>query len=316
MKKGSPWLGLGLGFVLLGCSAQPSPATDQAATALGTPSAEGLDCRSFTPYTAALATFTVDCTGSIGPESFRINTQGRLERAFQRCEGDRDQSQLVDIDQLLSLQRREARLPDVRACIAGGFADAMSSLESQGSAGCPKWTKIKTVNPIDHEVVRSLATQLQQLQDAPSEAAPALAKNGIPEAMEIKNLYRVSFADARDTADVSRAATACAAGFAGFVIETNGDTVLTDPPTWQQTMTFNDAAQDPFLDPSFYHAMSWYGGVPGVRYGHYNRFAPCPGCPPERCSYYTGVHKITRLQKDCIIDTDLDTCNSYCGPPQ
>jgi hypothetical protein len=74
-------------------------------------SAAGLECRGFNQYTAALATFTVDCLGTIAPDSFRVEG-GLLERTFERCV--LDPAKLADIDAILSLQRRAAMLPNVR----------------------------------------------------------------------------------------------------------------------------------------------------------------------------------------------------------
>jgi hypothetical protein len=57
-------------------------------------------------------------------------------------------------------------------------------------------------------------------------------------------------------------------------------------------------------------------------FGDYARFSPCGTsadgmslCNPELCTYYTGgLHKMTKLQRDCLDPNNLDTCNSYCGP--
>ena len=92
--------------------------------------------------------------------------------------------------------------------------------------------------------------------------------------------------------------------------------MLTDPYVWIMPWTYPSAAADPFLRPGYYHPMSFAGPPPGAIFGHYNRYAPCPSCPPEACSYYLGgLHFKTRLQADCLDVTNLDTCVSYCGPP-
>ena len=111
-------------------------------------------------------------------------------------------------------------------------------------------------------------------------------------------------------------AMACAGGFPGFVISGEGESVLTDPPAWLLDTTYLGADTDPYLRPGYYHPMSYYGGVPGVAFGEYERFDPCGGgkCPPESCSYYAGLHLKTQLQKDCLDDADVSTCVSYCGP--
>ena len=115
-------------------------------------------------------------------------------------------------------------------------------------------------------------------------------------------------------ADSSGATAArCAGGFAGFVIESMEDSVLTDPPAWLLDTVYPGIAQDPYLRPGYYHPMSWYPAPPGVSFGDVARAEPCPTCPPEFCTYGT-FHKVARLQKDCLDDRDESTCNSFCGP--
>lgn len=273
-------------------------------------SAVGLDCSAFTSYTAALATRTVDCLGTIRPDSFSVNAENRLERNFTSC--PLDASQLSGIDSLLLLQRREARMPHVKECMAGAYADYVRGFAETGVTECPTWHSRETVNDITPSVIDRVRPSLADLQ-----AATTASSFEFPADLEVENLYSTSFAaDSASAARESAAAgKACAAGFAGFVLQADRDVVLTDPVAWLLNTTYAGPTYDPFLRPGYYHPMSWYGGPPGVHWGDYNRFAPCPTCPPEMCTYYTGVHKLTRLQKDCIIDSELDTCNSYCGPP-
>jgi hypothetical protein len=273
-------------------------------------SALGLDCSSFRSYTAALATHTVDCLGTIRPDSFSVNAENVLERNFTSC--PLDAAQLSSIDSLLLLQRREARLPHVKECMAGAYADYVRAFGDTGVSECPAWHKLQTVNEITPSAVERLLPSLAQLQ-----AATTAINFEFPAALEVENLYGTSLAgDGAAAAGESAAAgKACAAGFAGFVLQADRDAVLTDPVAWLLDTTYAGATEDPYLRNGYQHPMSWYGGVPGVRFGHINRFAPCPGCPPEKCTYYTGVHKVTTLQRDCIIDSEPDTCNSYCGPP-
>jgi hypothetical protein len=71
------------GLLALGCSAQPSDEGARQASERSTASpgffadqasitAQGVDCHGYDQYTAALATFTVDCLGTIGPEAYRV----------------------------------------------------------------------------------------------------------------------------------------------------------------------------------------------------------------------------------------------------
>jgi hypothetical protein len=272
-------------------------------------SATGLDCSSFKSYTAALATHTVDCLGTIRPDSFSVNAENFLERNFTSC--PQDAAQLTNIDSLLLLQRREARLPHVKECMAGAYADYVRGFAATGVTECPAWQKQETVNAVTVSTVERVLPSLAAVQAAPN---PIMQ---FPAELEVENLYRTSFAVVgAATRDSATAGKACASAFAGFVLQADGNAVVTDPVAWLTDNTYPDSAADPYLGAGYYHPMSWYGGVPGVNFAHVNRYRPCPTCLPERCSYYTGVHKITRLQLDCIIESDWDTCNAYCGPPK
>src|SRR4029450_10940984 len=59
-------------------------------------------CTEYNGITAALATFTVDCLGTIDSKSFTVSADGILARNFDSC--PLDQSKLESIDGLLSLQ--------------------------------------------------------------------------------------------------------------------------------------------------------------------------------------------------------------------
>jgi hypothetical protein len=312
----------------LGCSGQPSDevADHASARAAASPrvsparasiTAEGLDCRPYNQYTAALATFTVDCLGTIGPETYRVSSSGNLERNFQDCtlEG----SKLEAIDGLLSLQQRAAALPLVRECMAGHYADFLRGFADRGVGECPVWRKERTVNPITDQVIQAVSSRLGRVSAQSTWSAATIElvieqAARFPEELEEKNLYRVQLGS-QASALIGASAAACADGFQGFVLETSGDLVLTDPPVWLLDITFPSAAADPFLKPGYYHPMSFYGPLPGAQFANYARYAPCPGCPPEKCSYWAGVHKLTRLQAACLDPSDISTCVAYCGPP-
>ncbi len=316
------------GVVALGCSGQPSDdgAEQASARAASSPrfspvrasiTAEGLECQPYNQYTAALATFTVDCLGTIGPETYRVSSGGSLERNFEACtlEG----SKLAAIDGLLSLQQRAAVLPLVRECMAGRYADFLRGFADRGVSECPVWRKERTVNPITDQVIQAVSPRLGRVaaRSALAAAADELVVEQaarFPEELEEKNLYRVQL-ESQASALAGASAAACAGGFGGFVLETSRDLVLTDPPVWLLDITFPSAAADPFLRPGYYHPMSFYGPLPGAQFANYARYAPCPGCPPEKCSYWAGIHKLTYLQAECLDSSDISTCVAYCGPP-
>lgn len=320
---------VGVTLGILGCSAEPPSPSERGAAPQQIAPSEGLRdrvtarqlaCAPYQQYTAALATFTVDCLGTITPDSFHISATGELSRTFNACPAGH--SRLSDIDGLLSLQRRDEQLPLLRECWAGHYAEFLADFSASGVKECPTWRKLKTVNPVTHDVIDRTSVELQRALDRTSAAAfgagAPVAAVRVPDALEEKNLYAVSFAEA-STANASSAgatASACAAGFPGFVLEHDARSVLTDPYTWLAPWTYPNAAADPFLNPGFFHPMSFAGPPPGAQFGHYNRYAPCPGCPAERCSYYqAGIHRITHLQPECLDPSDISTCVSYCGPP-
>jgi hypothetical protein len=330
MKK-IPLTGAMFGLLAFGCSAQPSDesarlTSERAAPSprvfpdRASPTTEGLDCHAYGQYTAALATFTVDCLGTIGPETYRVGSSGNLERNFEACTSEG--SKLAAIDGLLSLQQRVTAFPLARECMAGRYADFLRSFADSGVSECPIWHKERTVNPITSQVVEAVSPSLGRVARA---ALAATADELVieqaarfPEELEEKNLYRVRYADpAGAVGQVALGASAalCAGGFDGFVLQTSNDLVLTDPVVWLLDTTYPSAAADPFLRPGYYHPMSFYGPPPGAQFANYARYAPCPGCPPERCSYYAGIHKLTRLQADCLDASDITTCLAYCGPP-
>src|SRR6266850_847793 len=80
-------LGLGVSAVLMaGCGAAPMSPDDtngdlgNAELAISNPPA---GCDRYDVYSSALAEFTVDCAGTIGPDSFLIDDRGYLRRNFQ-----------------------------------------------------------------------------------------------------------------------------------------------------------------------------------------------------------------------------------------
>lgn len=311
------FVGLAFGLLLLGCSAQSaSPEPERAAVrdvasrtelARGKLVLEQVSCAGYVQYGAALATFTLECLGTIAPESYRI-AGGKLERGFDAC--SLDASRLRDIDAILSLQEREALAPGISQCLTRRYSAFLTDFAASEIGACPSWRKLETVNPVTPEVIEHTTRTLMNAFAHPNQSFT------FPEALEEKNLWAVSFAGELEGTAAGAAAAACAGGFEGFVLGHEAQSVLTDPPTWIVPWTYPNAAADPFLNPNFYHPMSFYGPPPGAIFGHYNRFAPCPSCPAEKCSYYVGgFHVRTRLQADCLDWADISTCVSYCGPP-
>jgi hypothetical protein len=289
------------------------------------------DCTSFNAYESALATDTVDCLGTITPDSFTVNTDGILKRNFDSC--PLDPTRLRPIDSLLSLQFRTARLPFAKECMADQYANFQATFANSGVTQCPVWKKARTVNPINIEVVDQVIPLLPQLP-AEDNGAQLTANGAQPPflaPLKQDSVYTVSFdtpPPGQKCDTPAACATACAAGFPGFVVAAQGTAVLTDPVAWLLDTSYPSTATDPFLRAGYYHPMSYYGGAPGTVFADATRACPIQGsafgtaavnqgptCVPEMCSYFSGIHVKYPLQLDCLDNTDFSTCVGYCAPP-
>jgi hypothetical protein len=347
---------VGVGFLagaMCACSGTPSISSGPSGSEKAGPgqsdasnSVDARDCSSFDVYESALATQTVDCLGTIGPESFSVNADGFLRRNFDSC--PLDPSLLRPIDSLLSLQYRSARLPLAKECMAGRYTAFLTSFAQSGVTQCPVWKKDHVVNPITAQVVDGVIPQLPKLAagdngplDTKSQSNVARSGLAQPEdhgqvdfatggslpslaPLEQNTLYAVAF-DAlplgQQRATPAASAALCAGGFPGFVIRAEGSDVLTDPPAWLLNTIYPTLALDPYLRGGYYHPMSYYGGAPGVVFADAARACPIIGeyytgtCTPESCSYYSGIHVKYPLQLDCLDPNDFSTCVGYCAPP-
>jgi hypothetical protein len=269
------------------------------------------DCSAYDSYTASLGALAVDCLGTADPRAFEVSKDGYLVPTFDSCI-DGNKERMSSIKQLLSVQYRSARLPFAKQCLGGRYSAYLQQFQKTGITSCPTWKKSRVVNPITEGVIIKVESGLPKL---PAE------DNGRPlpvmELLKENSIYIVSSEKPDPLCKTpAECAIECAKGFPGFVISGQGESVLTDPPAWLLDTVYLGATSDPFLRPGYYHPMSYYGGVPGVQFGEYNRYDPCGGeaCPAESCSYFAGVHLKTQLQKDCLDPDDVDTCVSFCGP--
>jgi hypothetical protein len=111
----------------------------------------------------------------------------------------------------------------------------------------------------------------------------------------------------------AQCAVACAGGFPGFVMNTDGNVVVTDPAYWELANQY-PSGQDPFLSGGYYHAMADYGPVPGDQFGHAERAksTDATGTIHEACTYYLdGKRFYTQL----ILSTNTTGSVSWCRPP-
>jgi hypothetical protein len=271
------------------------------------------DCSEFDGYASALASFTIDCLGTIDQNSFSVNPDGLLVRNFQKCTQG-DPTKLDSIDAFLSLQLRTVRLPFAKECIAGRWADWKLKFDQSGVQTCPLWTKQQVINAPTPALIDRFIPLLAQLPVKDDGTRPAFLGQ-----MKESYVYTVAFATATQPPQKGcdtpgSCAELCAGGFPGFVLRTDAQTVLADPPYWLLDNTYASAAADPFLKPGYYHPMSYYGPLPGTQFAHRNRAAPCPTCVAETCSYYTGIHVKLALKEDCLNAADPTTCVGYCAP--
>lgn len=344
-------VGLWLAGLALGCSAGPeTPASSDSAfgaqeVASGS-RPDGVDgsvvreCFRYDSYLAALGELTAQCQGTVDPRLYHVNEEGLLMPSFQSC--PLDPSRLSKIKQVLSLQLRGERAPFAKECLVESFATAQAELTAYGVKSCPTWSKSQVINAIGHDTIRLVQAALPRdgaddqpsLQvDAPGVTRASLTLLGsradlaakplhVFDLLEENSLYRVAGQlDGQGCESPSACAMACSKAFRGFVIGAKGaDEIVTDPVAWLSDATYTKSTDDPYLRQGYYHPMSFYGGVPGVVFGDPNRAEPCgpnTTCLPELCSYFAGAgsHIKTRMQMDCVIPGDIDTCASYCGPP-
>src|SRR5438477_387013 len=164
-------LGLGIGAVFMaGCGAAPLPddadGDNAKLVAVPPPPDPPAGCDRYEAYSSALAEFTVDCTGSIGPDSFLVDPRGFLRRNFQSCiprlsTRNDQRNPLKDVDALLSLQLpgpekflrsnddgspvlidKGVLLPPFHVCLAAAWKVGLWKYASDGRPPCPTWTKV------------------------------------------------------------------------------------------------------------------------------------------------------------------------------
>lgn len=272
------------------------------------------DCSSYDQYMAALGELTADCLGTVDPRAYEVSKDGIIRPTFNECKVN--PAKLIPIKQLLSLQLRTARLPFAKQCISDRFAVAQQKFLQSGVNVCPTWKFAQYDNEITDKTIDTvLRVGLPELP-AGDDVRPD------PKLMDLlkqRSIYRVQLDTPGQKCETpGNCAQVCAAAFPGFVTAVTGETVTTDPTSWLvDTVYPNGATTDPYLRAGYYHPMSYYGPLPGAIFGEYSRFEPCGplvSCNPELCSYYAGSHIKTFLQKDCLDDTDVATCVSYCGP--
>lgn len=254
-------------------------------------------CEGYNGYTAAIASRTIDCLGTVGPRDFAVDGRGNLQRVFKECPADK--SALDDIDALLSLQLRNKELPDVQRCISGRWSEWQKQFLASGIQSCPAWKKVETINAPTPPAIEGYVKQLPKLPVRDTGVKPPVPH----ENYVVELAYPNGKVDprCRDEADCAQK---CVGGFPGTWIEGSGNKGIIDPVYWLLGIDFINT--NPFMSPGYYHPMSYYGALPGSLYGHRHREG-------EFCSRYVGnMHFLLTLQLDCIDPTVAASCVTRC----
>jgi hypothetical protein len=234
---------------------------------------------------AALGTATLECLGTVTPSSYR-NEDGFLARTFDRCADD---PALEQIDALLGVQHSAEGQRDQ---LAQHYVATWAAIAEHlvGEPFDSTWERLSVLNPPSAASVR----------DYLDGTAPA----------EEGYVYAVSSTACGDGACAVDDAVLRARGFGSqFLVSVDADasSVTVDPAWWLTTYEFGaSAASNPFMTPGYYHAMSYYGDVPGALYGALQRAG-------EACSKYDAVTRTHYVAGLKAIDCGGGwICMSYC----
>jgi hypothetical protein len=293
------------------------------------------DCALYASKISALASFTIDCLGTLDGTQYS-KSGGALVRNFTSCSTG-NTTALASIDGILSLQYDRPDLVtkypkagrDVQInksyssqCIAGAYDKWHTAFVASGPNVCPTW-------------------QVASQQNGPQTGTTAVVTAGLPgyttdkktklttttyttpSLVEMEKLgitYNVAFPPSSPTPNCGTAAqcaAACAGGFRGFVLSTPSDTQITADPAYWELPNVYSAATNPFLANGYYHAMADYGPVPGDQFGHAQRSLAIQDTKGnwtgEACTYYLNG---TRFWTKLIYNQNTTGAVSWCKPPQ
>jgi hypothetical protein len=298
-------------------------------------------CAPYDTYTAALAEFTIACTGTIGPDSFAVE-QGYLRRKFERCQtkGGLLGVTLHDVDDLLKLQEDQfandlVRAPDgvrpmtLRECYVRPWEAWLAENFADGTNPCPNWYQLSADPSSDLPTPEGIARWGKLLPNANDQGVIEISRDAairLPAPKE-NFFYAVRFLGTAAVDARAKCGTAetcgnlCSNGLEGFYLDTKKVSVelptkvtyeglaIVGDPLWWLDPTAYAAGTSPYLAADYYHPMSFYRALPGARYAHRNRAG-------ERCSYYCEpYHMIGILVADCVDPLDPTTCSmSHCDP--
>lgn len=151
-----------LSIALVGC--QPKPALPPPVTAARDA------CADYVSLTASLGEATVNCTGTIGPDSFFVNDKGLLQNRFERCTAGLDVDRLANFDavqRLLRFQSFGEALPKLRECLTDRHKRWSEIFARTQLKTCPIWTpKVVVGDPARQgvDLARAAARQHGKMQ--------------------------------------------------------------------------------------------------------------------------------------------------------
>jgi len=293
------------------------------------------DCGLYISKISSLAAFTIDCRGTLDGTQYTL-TSGGLSRNFSSCSTG-DTTALASIDGILSLQydrpELEAQYPkagrDIAInksysgeCIAKDWNEWHTQFEDGGVNVCPVWQKVSQINPPETGAAAVVGAGLPVAVIDKKTKLGSVAPSS-PSLLDMQKLgiaYQVSFpagSPVPNCGTAAECAVACAGGFKGFVLSSNGvDTVTADPAYWEGSTVYAKDS-NPFLINNYYHAMADAGPVPGDQFGHAQRSKAYKDSKGkfvgEPCSYYlNGTRWFTKLLYSPSSNGDV----SWCKPPQ
>lgn len=257
-------------------------------------------CANYDAITAAIASRTIDCLGTIGPDSYGVDGKGSLAPRFDKCTEQTESSKEAyeDILALLSIQARKDFAAEAQRCIAGRWSTWQKEFYGLGIEKCPLFRKVETINAPTPELVKRYGASQPKLP---------VKETGDDPAMPHENyLVELKWAGEREQRckDEADCARLCLAGLPGAYIEGTGTKALLDPTYWLISLNFGES--NPFMQPGYYHPMSFYGTPPGALFGHRSRVG-------EACSrFVVDEHVYLTLQLDCLDYNKPTTCLSVC----
>jgi hypothetical protein len=220
--------------------------------------------------TAALAEATVNCTGTIGPDSFEVKN-GFLVNKFT-CTAEVDaaakkngcgqknynECPLERVTKLLDLQNFHTALPRFKECLTDRHDRWSKLFDRTKMVTCPTWKEPTVIGAVSKDGNHQRHLMLPNLKYVPApetdKAGSAVYVSPIresrlpgPEARsddqrfvdirvptKTSVLYNVFYPDGvkRNCADPAVCAAQCAAFLPGFVVSAGGSQVLADPASW------------------------------------------------------------------------------------